>query len=309
VIFTLLLLIAIPLLTGVLITLDQRQLMEATEQARSHLLALNKMTRTTDRTAEAWKQQDRLDKAVEELNAQQNRVQARSEKLRTFQFTLTLSLGFLGLLACWYTRHAVTLMRDNMAELAIQRAESQTRSEQTATLANVTAAINSSLDMQDTLTVFGREARSLIPFQRLSLALYPGKQPHLEWISDEEQSGPQAEIGEERAAETDLIRRIRGRHMRRPNASVSEDPSRKARVGGVPDSDTPCLELWSLDEEGHIARKTQPLIETDLLSGVLRQGKAALAAESSKGTTLVVPLIVHNVVIGALQLESRCAPL
>src|SRR5205823_4604960 len=105
-----------------------------------------------------------------------------------------------------------------------------------ATLAHLTAVLNSSLDLRKLLAAFLREAQPLFAFDRAHLALRPIEMPENEWVTEAAPVGTVSDEAEAASAE----------------ASKRQTPT--------------SLEIWNADGQTEQAEpETRPLAETGLL--------------------------------------------
>jgi two-component sensor histidine kinase len=120
VIFALVLLILVPGLTSILLNMQQHALMVSVRAAR---IRIAQVQRSVDESRSAGKPPlatAPLDGDIERLTREETELQQRSTILRTIQYALTGTLGLLGLLACWYIYHTLSLLRSNFADLDAQ---------------------------------------------------------------------------------------------------------------------------------------------------------------------------------------------
>ncbi len=110
VMFALLLLVLVPIFTGVLTQVDQKGVLSATRAAQRQL----KATVTPGASSSGG---GTLRAALAFLETTQGQVESRTVRLHKIQIALTLSLGILGLLACWVTRGALGVMRANLSDM------------------------------------------------------------------------------------------------------------------------------------------------------------------------------------------------
>ena len=119
--FALVLLVLVPGFTSIFLNLEQHALLEAMRSTRVRLADARERDATIPNSAAAAHSGSAVEQSVAELTRQEGRLRGRSATIRTIQLALTVTLGLLGLLACWYTHRTLWLLRRNFTDLDAQR--------------------------------------------------------------------------------------------------------------------------------------------------------------------------------------------
>ncbi|HZT44109.1 MAG TPA: ATP-binding protein [Chthonomonadaceae bacterium] len=117
VIFALLLLVIVPVLVNFLIAVQERQI-AAPGAIRAQLIRSAPAPHSAPGGGSLLAQ---INRDLAAIDRRQGRTQETISALRVWQFLITVVLGLLGILACWYTRHALQAMRSNLAALDAER--------------------------------------------------------------------------------------------------------------------------------------------------------------------------------------------
>lgn len=121
VMFALILLVVVPVLTGLLIMLAQTKLLGATQDTQVQMAAVRRLylpvPQTSGKTLKVRKSATRLEMALARLDLEQSGVRSRVENLHRTQLALTAALALLGLLACRFTASTLGGIRRNLEAL------------------------------------------------------------------------------------------------------------------------------------------------------------------------------------------------
>jgi two-component sensor histidine kinase len=161
-------------------------------------------------------------------------------------------------------------------------ARSVARGEQIKSLATISASLSKSLDLQQALITFVREARALIPFDAVRVALLPAETSELAWSVAEQKFDPAVDLAAEASAETVLTRRIRGHNGpgHQPHGAMPSGQTRDVAQAESESADELArLDVWSVRSDEIIRRERRALTELPVAERVLSAGRALLIAQ------------------------------
>lgn len=229
-----------------------------------------------------------------------------------------------------FTEEDVRLLRTFAGQAAFalhsaqQYARARTRSEHLAVLARLTQVVNSSLDLETLVPVFLQEARGLVPYRQVRLALRPVQRRMTSWSQ---------EYPENDKEETELLRRLRGKapHSKVAAQTETATKSRVTQAGekssskassfadaeadliltADPSSVLSAMQVWTLDAtatlvSARLSPHMQSLAHDDALWIAMQTGKSQhdLHSDPQRPSVLAIPLVIYGHLLGALEFSG-----